>query len=198
MNADLSRKLIHMQDKDLALRSKLAADGSLYDGYHPKMQACHEDNAAALENIIDQYGWPAIDMVGQDANEAAWLIAQHAIGLPDFQRRCLTLIEQAAEKGEVPRWQVAYLTDRIRVLEGRSQVYGTQFDWDEQGMMSPHPIEDEKNVDARRAAFGLPPLKEVTEKMRAENPRSKAPKNLADHKQKADQWARRTGWRSGF
>jgi hypothetical protein len=50
------------------------------------------------------------------------------------------------------------LTDRIRVLEGRAQLYGTQFDWDQNGVMSPLPIEDEPGVDQRRAQLGLEPL----------------------------------------
>jgi hypothetical protein len=66
---------------------------------------------------------------------------QHAISLPQFQRQCLALLQAAVTRGEAPAWQVAMLTDRIRILEGRQQLYGTQFDWDANGQMSPLPIE---------------------------------------------------------
>ncbi len=75
---------------------------------------------------------------------------QHAIANPALQRQCLKLIEEAVERGEAPAWQVAYLTDRIRVLEGSPQIYGTSFDWDEAGEMSPCEIEDREIVDGLR------------------------------------------------
>jgi hypothetical protein len=62
----------------------------------------------------------------------------------------------------VPRDQVsqqdfAYLTDRVLLAEGKQQLYGTQFTL-EKGKCKPRPLEDEANVDKRRAAVGLPPL----------------------------------------
>jgi hypothetical protein len=119
-----------MAERDLTVRERLARDGSLFDGYHPEMQAVREANAAALADIIDHEGWPPADRVGDDGAEAAWLIAQHAISLPDFARRCLAELERSAEAGGVPRWQPAYLEDRIRSLKGQPQRYGTSFDWD--------------------------------------------------------------------
>lgn len=38
---------------------------------------------------------------------------------------------------------VAMLEGRIRCNEGKRQRYGTQFDWDKDGLLSPHPIDDE-------------------------------------------------------
>ncbi len=80
---------------------------------------------------------PVLRRSGRTGSGAVWLIVQHAIGLPSFQRRCLALLEAAVARGEAPAWQVAMLTDRIRSLEGRPQSYGTQFDWDSNGELSP-------------------------------------------------------------
>ena len=52
------------------------------------------------------------------------------------------------------------MTDRVRVAQGKPQVYGTQF-WRGPGGTGPlvaHPIDDEAEVDERRAAVGLEPL----------------------------------------
>ncbi len=195
MNADLAKRLIEMQNLDLSVRTRLAADKSLYDGYHPEMQAVHEKNAAALSEIIDKYGWPGVGMVGEKSSEAAWLIAQHAIGLPEFQRECLAHLKAAAEKGEVPKWQQAYMLDRILCFEGSEQLYGTQFDWDENGVLSPKPIEDEKNVDQRRADVGLPPLSEAIQRIRTENKHETKPQDWKQRQKQADQWAKKVGWR---
>jgi hypothetical protein len=67
----------------------LAASGALYEGYRPHMAAVHEKNALRLQDIIAEIGWPTECWVGKRAAEAAWLIAQHSIAHPDFQRSCL-------------------------------------------------------------------------------------------------------------
>ncbi|MFN3943849.1 MAG: DUF6624 domain-containing protein [Allosphingosinicella sp.] len=185
------RRLLDMAARDLALRERLAADGSLFDGYNPDMQTVHEENAAALQEIVAESGWPTAATVGTDGAEAAWLIAQHAIGLPDFQRACLAALKAAG----APTWQSAYLEDRIRTLEGRPQLYGTQFDWNEEGEVRPMPIEDPEEVDARRAAVGLPPLSEAAARMRAESAAEPKPRDLTARRARMDAWARSVGWR---
>jgi hypothetical protein len=195
VDEDLRRRLLAMAELDLAVRERLASDGSLFDGYHPEMQAVHEENAAELTELIDSHGWPTIEQVGEDGAEAAWLVAQHAISLPAFCRRCLAELKRAAEAGGVPRWQPAYLQDRMRWLEGRPQLYGTSFDWDEQGLMSPAPIEDPDEVDERRAVVGLGPLAEATGRHRAGSADEPKPRDFAERRAEMDAWARKTGWR---
>jgi hypothetical protein len=196
MNDELRERLIALAANDEAVRSRLAADGTLFDGYHPEMQVVHEANAAALEALIAEHGWPTEALAGDDGAEAAWRIVQHAIGLPDFQRACLARIVAAADAGEIPAWQPAFLGDRIRTFEGRPQVYGTQFDWDEQGLMSPLPIEDPDNVDVRRTEIGLAPLAEATERHRRESGSEPRPEDLAARRREAHAWAVKTGWRA--
>ncbi len=73
---------------------------------------------------------------------------------------------EAAPAGEVSPEDVAFLTDRLLVAEGKKQRYGTQFTQVGRQFL-PLPIADEANVDARRKEAGLPPLaeyaKQVTE-----------------------------------
>lgn len=195
IDESLRRRLTNLAARDLRMREDLTTDGSLFDGYHPKMQAVHEENAAELEAIIHERGWPSTEFAGEDGAEAAWLIAQHAIGLPRFQRLCLDALSAVAADGGVPRWQPAYLLDRIRTLEGRPQVYGTQFDWDAEGEMSPLPIEDEAGVDERRTAVGLPPLAVATARQRERSREEPRPHDPAGRRRAMEQWAREVGWR---
>lgn len=88
----LRQALLAMKEEDLSVRAALIAEGVLSDGYHPRMEAVHRSNAARLTGIIERYGWPGKSLVGEDGAEAAWLIAQHAIGDPPFMRRCLLLL----------------------------------------------------------------------------------------------------------
>ena len=195
MDEALRNRLLALIGEDDRVRSRLAADGSLFEGYHREMQAVHEANASALKAILAEHGWPTEALAGADGAEAAWRIVQHAIGLPDFQRTCLARIEAAAAAGEIPAWQPAYLGDRIRTFEGRPQLYGTQFDWDEQGLMSPLPIEEPENVDRRRAAIGLPPLAEATAHQRRGSAAEQRPQDLAARRREMEEWAVKTGWR---
>ena len=184
--------------EDERVREELSADGSLYDGYHPRMEQVHRKNAKLLRTIIQQCGWPGITMVGMEGEEAAWRIAQHSIGEPEFLRSALTLLKSAAEKGEAPLWQVAMMEDRIRMFEGKSQLYGTSFDWDEEGQMSPYPaIENPDSVDQRRASMGLPPLQDEILRKRADSS-EKPPANIQGRRKQMDQWAQSVGWRSSL
>lgn len=188
--------LLDMQAQDLRLRKQLITAGTLFEGYHPEMEALHIRNARRLEEILDTIGWPTAGKVGQEANEAAFLIVQHAISLPDFQRKCLQLMGAAVEQGLETAKPYAYLYDRIRCNEGRPQRFGTQFDWDENGEMSPCTIEDPEGVNARRQACGLVPIEAATAAMRqqviAEG--GTPPADLGKRQQEIQSWRRRTGW----
>lgn len=198
---ELRRELLEMAAEDLATRERLIADGSLFAaGYHPEMEAVHNRNAARLKELLDASGWPGRSRVGDDGASAAWLILQHAIGHPALQRRGLELLRQAAGAGEVALDEVARLEDRIRLFEGRLQLYGTHFDWDEAGQMSPLPIEDEAHVDERRAAMDLPSLLEQQVLMRAaartEGQKPPTPAERAARAVEFRAWAERQGWRA--
>ena len=123
------------------------------------------DNTTWMKQVIEKHGWPGRALVGHDGAQAAWLLVQHADRDPAFQRRCLTLLTQAYEKSDATADQVAYLTDRVLIAEGKPQVYGTQFET-VNGKLQPRPIENEAEVDQRRAAMGLEPLAAYAEQMR--------------------------------
>jgi hypothetical protein len=185
-----------MAAEDLRVREDLAGSGALFEGYHPRMREIHEHNATRLRALIESRGWPTRSLVGEEAAAAAWLILQHAIGNPSLQRRGLALMNEAAARGEVSPAQVAMLEDRIRVNEGRGQRYGTQFDWDREGLLSPLPIDDPENVDARRAEVGLSPLAEEIQRMRRQSAKhgEKPPASWETRQAEIREWRRSAGW----
>lgn len=199
MDQSLRQTLLEMVDESRRVRAELAADGSLFQGYNPALRAIHNAQAKKLADIVDNRGWPGRSMVGEDGAAAAWMVVQQAIGLPRFMRACLELIDAAVAAGQVPRWQVALLTDRIRWLEGRPQVYGTQFDWGPDNQLHPIPIEDEATVDARRAMADLKSLAEGIAQRRKEAVESGEQPPGSDRlnrQQEFDAWAKAVGWRS--
>lgn len=61
---------------------------------------------------------------------------------------------------------LAYLVDRVRVAEGKPQVYGTQWGSNADGNPEPRtPIEDEANVDILRASVGLGTIDDYLEEL---------------------------------
>lgn len=154
-NEELRRELVAMSALDLEVRQNLIARGVIYDGYHPEMEAIHVRNASRLKEILAEHGWPGPALVGDDGAEAAWLIVQHAIGDPALQRQCLLLLQGAAQSDEVPLWQAAMLEDRIRMFEGRPQIYGTQLETDSEGTIRPYLLEDPEHVEEHRDRVGL-------------------------------------------
>jgi hypothetical protein len=198
VNETIRQQLLEMIRHDEIVREELANTGELFDGYHPKMAEVHGANAKRLDEIVARHGWPDECAVGKDGSEAAWRIVQHAIDQPDFQRRMFIYIQNAAEQGRVELWQLAHLEDRIRSLEGRPQKYGTQFDWDESGEMSPFPeIENASSVNDRRALVGLGSIEEAIQGMRELMKQSDEPKptDIQKRRKEMHEWAISIGWR---
>jgi hypothetical protein len=113
-------------------------------------------NAERMSEILDAHGWPGWSLVGREGSEAAWALVQHADADLELQKRGLRLLEAAVAADDASAGDLAYLTDRVRVAEGEPQLYGTQLQMGPDGEPMPRtPIEDEANLDARRAAAGL-------------------------------------------
>jgi len=193
MNQQLREKLLAMRNEDARIREQLATTGELFDGYNPAMEKVHLKNAAELEKMIDEHGWLGKSLVGADGAEAAWLVAQHAISLPEFSRKCLRLIQQAVTDNEAEPYQAAYLHDRISFFENRPQRYGTHSDWNEAGAMEVWTLEDEEKVNEHRAAVGLQPLESLT--WENEETRENQPRIYAERQADFEAWAKRIGWR---
>jgi hypothetical protein len=133
-----------------ALRAELLALAAGAEG-----EARHD----RLWDVLDDHEcWPGYALVGPDGEEAAWRIAQWAIDDVGLQRRCLGLLEVAVAYGDADPVHLAYLSDRIRMHDGRDQLYGSQFVIGATGELEPWPVDDPAAVDARRARLGLPPF----------------------------------------
>ena len=113
-------------------------------------------NLIRIKEIIKQYGYPGESLVGNQSS-TAWLVIQHA----DLkaQEQYLPILQDAANKGELPKSSFALLVDRVRMRRGEKQLYGSQIQT-KNGKSVIYPIEDEPNVNKRRAEMGLDPLED--------------------------------------
>lgn len=188
--------IIGLKNADLELRDKLILNRQLSDGYNEEMAGLHNKNAEILNEIIDQIGYPTIDKVGEESSEATWLVIQHSIGQPNFMKKCLKLLENAVVEKKADSKNLAYLSDRIAVYENKPQLYGTQFDWDENGELSPHPLDDLIKVNQRRKLLGLNTLEEQTAMIRkqAKNENQSPPIDFEERKKEIEKWKKSVGW----
>jgi len=157
----LRQELLEMARLDQEVRSALiqAGVGTPDPQLLSRMAAIDAGNTNRLQAIVEEYGWPGTDLVGVDGARSAFLVLQHASH--DVQKNLFPLVEAGYREGMVSGPGYALLLDRILVGDGRLQVYGTQamtFDEWIDGQPALAPIEDEANVDVRRAEVGLPPL----------------------------------------
>lgn len=166
----LRKELGDRVEKDQQMRKKLIEKMNT-NPQDPKGQSAEVDtelviemhnvdqaNTAWLKEQIETHGWLGKSLVGTDGAHNAWLLVQHADAQPDFQQRCLDLMN-AMPEGEVAGQDVAYLTDRVLVAAGKPQRYGTQVQL-ENGRPVVKNVEDEANLDSRRSALGMEPMDE--------------------------------------
>lgn len=128
-----------------------------------------KENTLRVKQIINEFGWPGISLVGKSGGHAAWLLVQHATHDLAFQKKCLKILKEAVQKKEADAKQVAYLTDRILVQEGKKQIYGTQFRGKKDGTSEPFPIKDLKKLPELRKSVGLEPFVRYKKRMGALN-----------------------------
>jgi len=152
---------------DQSIRAKLAEQSqkSMPAGDAPELaaqwkeqEALDRRNQDQLDRIVKEYGWPTVKWAGREGAEGAFFVVQHAD--LDYQKKYLSVVRQAVGQDNLSPSLLAMLEDRIRVKEGKKQIYGTQLNTAADGTSVLFPIEDEANVDVRRAKVGLGPLSE--------------------------------------
>lgn len=147
--------------RDPSLRDELlaTADAELDAGGDAERGQRSEEDAARLDAIVGEHGWPGLRLVGADATDAAWLIAYHADADNARRRRWLPLLAEAVEAGDADPRHLATLTDRVAAADRQPQVYGTILMLAADGEVElPVPAVDAAHLDERRGAIGLPPI----------------------------------------
>ena len=120
-------------------------DGQRSENRH---QGCRTDGGDRCEKHCPNEGdyctaWLARQIARRRSRRRhdAWLLVQHADRDRPFQKQCLELLREAVAKKEASGKDLADLTDRVLVGEGKNQIYGTQF-ITKDGKTTAQPMED--------------------------------------------------------
>lgn len=122
-----------------------------------KIHVADSANLAIVKSVIDKYGWLSASEIGDQPSATLFLVAQHA---PLKERlHFLRYIQLAAKNGAIKKEYMAFFEDRVALDQGKKQIYGTQMGYDT--VLKKYylfPLENPKQVDERRAEFGLSPI----------------------------------------
>jgi len=119
----------------------------------------HVINEKKVTDILDKYGWPTIEMIGEQGNWTICNVIQHSDN--EIRIKYLPMMRQAVkEKKLEPRFLVR-TEDRIATERGDPQIYGGQMKYyPETKSFNVWPVYDPINIDKRRAEIGLNPIAE--------------------------------------
>ncbi len=148
------RDLEAMDASDQLYRVRLMNGGTLTPDEWKRQTEIDTANARRLAQIVDRFGWPGLRFAGA-GSQTAFLVLQHADTAT--QRKYLPLLRDAVMRHDALGSHLALLEDRVRVADGKPQLYGTQAGGEP---LRFDPIEDEAHVDERRKRVGLPPMAE--------------------------------------
>ncbi|MBM3468098.1 MAG: hypothetical protein FJX71_01545 [Alphaproteobacteria bacterium] len=123
-----------------------------------KMDRFHTQH---LKKILAIYGWITLTKFGNEADNQAWLLVQHADHNPHFQASCLFILQHLVPLKETDVKNYAYLYDRVALKYqnlGFKQKYGTQVE-QKGNKWKLLPFEGTlKDVDLDRQKVGLEPI----------------------------------------
>lgn len=162
-NEDIRLKLKEIQNRDQGIRLLFlhSDNNSLTNAVHNYMKTvvdkeCSEEICV----MLDKYGWLGADEIGSEANQTLFLGVQHVDDLK-VQDKYLPMLKEAVNSGKAEGWHLAFLTDRIRMNEGKKQIYGTQKIISKDPAQSfIIPLECPDKVDELRSELGMSTLAE--------------------------------------
>ena len=118
-----------------------------------KMEEADRRTAGPLKAIFDRYGVPTYDMVGVQAAKDFVVMVQHQS--PEFRLVVLPKLKVNVDAGQGEPGTYAMVYDRTQRDQGKNQLYGQQLECATGQALELAPIDDEKDVNARRARLGL-------------------------------------------
>jgi hypothetical protein len=109
--------------------------------------------AGQLKAIFDRYGVPTYDMVGVEAAKHFVVMVQHQPA--EFRRAVLPKLKANIDAAQADPGTYAMVYDRTQRDQGKNQLYGEQLECAPGKGLTEAPMDDEANVNLRRAELGL-------------------------------------------
>jgi hypothetical protein len=145
-NPELRDQISRLYKADQAVREREGFDAR-------KMMDADRRTADPLKTIFNRYGVPTYDMVGVQAAKNFAVMVQHQPA--EFRREVLPKLKANVDVGQADPATYAQVYDRSQRDQGKNQLYGEQLECTSGKVLEEAPIDDEANVNLRRAELGL-------------------------------------------
>lgn len=97
---------------------------SVYDNNKSKQDSLDRVVQANMIKILDQFGYPGKDIVGEPFMNYASLMIEHG-GALAYQEKYLPMVAEAYQKGQVDRTALSMLIDRVYWRKTGKQIFGS-------------------------------------------------------------------------
>jgi hypothetical protein len=159
-DAGWQQQLQQIVQRDQTARHTL--DAAQKQGHERRIEQAEQDMLKAdqehqklLKQWLAARGFPRATDVGLEGVGAFWLLLQHA---PELMAPYVAQLRAAAAAGELQRSNLALSEDRVDMIQGRPQRYGSQLQMGKDGKLALYRLLDPDRVDAWRAEMDLEPL----------------------------------------
>ncbi|QHI36626.1 hypothetical protein IMCC3317_19890 [Kordia antarctica] len=144
--------------RDAAMRSH-GAESEEFIKHQIVYKQNHDINEKKVIAILNTYGWPTKEMIGERGNLTLCNVIQHAEN--ETRIKYLPMMRQAVKDKKLEPRFLARAVDRIATETGDLQIYGGQMKYyPETKSFNVWPVFDPANIDKRRAKIGLEPIAE--------------------------------------
>jgi hypothetical protein len=158
MKPETTKKLEELFDTDQE-NIKLFRDGKISTDELIKRQ---NDGAETIKEVISEEGFPFIKNSSEKAYNAAFLMIQHS---SDMELMMSTIDMFRDNEDSIIKPHLAYLIDRVRVIEEKPQLYGTQYK-NINGEIEFFEIEDLDNIEQRRKEMEMESFEDYKKKIK--------------------------------
>ena len=121
------------------------------------------ENTLILKEIIIKHGFPFKNKTSKKTYNSAFLIVQHSNDLA-FMEKIRSIFSKSNDR-QINKSDLGYLIDRINILKGLPQIYGTQYKNADSRQITFFDIKDSKNINKRRRKLGMETFDEYKKKI---------------------------------
>lgn len=116
------------------------------------------ENLTKVISLIENCGMPTLKDVTSKQMRTIWLVFQHSDN--ESRKKYLSLLEKSAKNGDLRKSNIAMMKDRILLIDGEPQIYGTQVVSNSENGWELYNLKDPESVNKRRREVGFEPLED--------------------------------------
>lgn len=127
----------------------------------------HDINEKKILDLLETYGWPDINTIGEQGNLTICNVLQHSS--IEVRQKYIPMMKMAVKEKGLAARLLARAEDRLATDRGEFQIYGGQIKYyPETKSFNFWPIKDPENLEKRRAEIGLDSISEFLKRKRVD------------------------------